>query len=382
MSSSVNVLKDLVTAPRVRWAAVERRLKTHPNEAREFLFDSYHHNHDVSTGRNANASTILYHVLCRNAENYPPVSVVRILIRCYPEALWIGWKDDKSPLHAACRRRAKYETLSLIMDGRPSVRSDGTALLAFWRSYSELFGGDSELVRFCREAQDLEASSIVVRLYHLLHYCTSPPRACKPNECLPMVAASSCDSPVDFLSVSDGFHEWTRHHDGSCHTAWHAVNAAATFGPVGLLELFIDHQPLNTCIDDNGWSALHCLASSGGTKGTDLERHHRSHQHHYNVACVRKLQLLLSASPSLSRVSDHCQRLPIHVAAASGFPTEGLRILLESWHGSLLCRDGKDHLFPALIAAASEDAPLDSVFILLLACPQIILPAQRMAMRQ
>jgi hypothetical protein len=220
----------------------------------------------------------------------------------------------------------------------------------------------------------LEASSIIVRLYHLLLYCTSPQRPRKRNECLTLLAANFRDSPVDLLSVSEEFDEWTRNDDSSCRPAWHAVNAASSLprsAPAGLVELFVHHQPLHTCFNDNGWSALHCLASAGRAKVSD-GCDDSCQQHHEEDACVQKLQLLLSVSPSLSRVPDCLQRLPIHVAAASGFPANGLRVLLESWPCSLLRRDGKDHLFPALVAAASQDTSLDSVFLLLLACPHVL----------
>jgi hypothetical protein len=413
---SPNALAEMVTAPRVRWDAVLRRLKNHPEEAlsqcpirpgdEEDSFGRIGHDRPCGGG-----NTVLHLALCRPYDSYYPSStVVEALVRACPEAAWIGISTDDSPLHAACRRRATLETLRVLMDARPSVpRHDSRALLAFWESCSDLFGGDAELVRFCHEAHDREASSILVRLYHLLRYCTAPPdaigskrdrRSSVPPTRARDVRNVGMDSArgvnLDPLHPSyrrpqDNGPRGPRSQDDPGASGavsprpsheWHAVNAAASLplAPVGMLDLFLGDDPLVARLDRDGWSALHHAAAIGNAELPDVGQdvHDVADDEEQNdLPCVGKVRRLVDREPRLCRLSDRgTMRLPIHVAAASGLPHEALELLFREWPCALLRRDGTEGLYPALLAAAAAKsggaATLDCLFRLLLASPQVL----------
>jgi hypothetical protein len=443
MMSSPNALVEMVTAPRVRWDAVLQRLENHPEEAR--IQRPIQPGEEVSGGRIghdcpcASRSTVLHLALSRPYDSYyPATGVVEALVRACPEAAWIGISVDESPLHAACRRRATLGTLRVLMDARQSVpRHDSRALLAFWGSCSDLFGGDSELVRFCQEAHDREASSVLVRLYHLLRYCTDPPNAIESfstsvspaleariRHVLPdgpsehTIDSREGSTQLDARNQSGvqarqhfcGLHDdgkWeeanlvessggqTRsNHEASpravppgplllpaTNREWHAVNAAASlpFAPVGMLDLFLGESPLVARLDGNGWSALHHAAAIGNAELGDVGQNT-----HGGVAddtaidelpCVGKVRRLIYREPRLCRLSDRVSmRLPIHIAAAVGLPFVALELLYREWPSALLRRDGREGLYPALLAAASSGdvTSLDCVYQLLLASPQVL----------
>jgi hypothetical protein len=416
---SPTILAEMVTAPRVRWEAVLRRLKNHPEEAwsqcpihpgdREDSCGRIGH-HRPCGGRN----TVLHLALCRPYDSYYPSSaVVEALVRACPEAVWVGISTNESPLHAACRRRATLETLRVLIDARPSVpRHDSRALLAFWESCSDLFGGDAELVRFCQEAHDREASSILVRLYHLLRYCTAPSEAIERDpdrrSSVPSTQARDAlnDGTDSTLGLSlDALHPSYRRlqdngprgpisqDDSGAAGAvsprpstpsheWHAVNAAASLplAPVGMLDLFLGDDPLVARLDGDGWSALHHAAAIGNAERADVGKdvHDVADDEERNeLPCVGKVRRLVDREPRLCRLSDRVtMRLPIHIAAASGLPHEALELLYREWPCALLRRDGREGLYPALLAAAAAKSggatTLDCVYRLLLASPQVL----------
>lgn len=99
-----SVLHVMVTSYQInnRWDVVERRINRYPEEAR--YIDEF-------------GNTVLYNVLCRRVNSYPPSSTVRELVRAYPEAVWSGTIENRvgnSPLHAACQRRAPYDILRIL----------------------------------------------------------------------------------------------------------------------------------------------------------------------------------------------------------------------------------------------------------------------------
>jgi hypothetical protein len=420
---SPNALAEMVTAPRVRWDAVLRRLKNHPEEALPQC-PIRPGDEDDSCGRIGldrpcgGGNTVLHLALCRPYDSYYPSStVVEALVRACPEALWIGISTDESPLHAACRRRATLETLRVLMDARPSVpRHDSRALLAFWESCSDLFGGGAELVRFCHEAHDREASSILVRLYHLLRYCTAPPDAIgsgiaalgalqdghsEDSMHLNRSTVGSTLRPLRPLEADGLRGPRSRDDVGACTDEpsrsnreaqpprpstpsheWHAVNAAASLplAPVGVLDLFLGDGPLVARLDGDGWSALHHAVAVGNAELPDVEQgvHDVADDEERNeLPCVGKVRRLVDREPRLCRLSDRVtMRLPIHIAAASGLPHEALELLYREWPCALLRRDGREGLYPALLAAAAAKSggatTLDCLFRLLLASPQVL----------
>lgn len=521
------VLNIMITSYRVTWAAVEERVREFPDEARQV--DEF-------------SNTVLYNALSRRIDDYPPSDVVKAILRAYPEAVWMGLDVGKTPLIAACRRRASYEILSLLMNERPSVNKDRDALLAFWQSYCDVFGGEEELVEFCREALDLEASRIVVRLFHLLSYCScrtqqlipfrglhtaaacssdpavhryllrAAPKEAKETDLagdlplhilcrnledknqhdnqmvclrelieafpeavrlpgsrgdlplhiaiksgwssleiftevypasmsiadgvegfLPFQLAAVSDSPVNciyrllrdepgllhhrlinkrrtecvenfvvcepeaakatpvLLSAINGID--SQHNPGlwesframlyrTCgvdpsYASWLSIHAVSSLPmcTVGLLEvLSMQSQEMNQ-IDDRGWSPLHHVASCGKKEmgllkfdSTICDKNGDDNK----LPCIARLRWLLQRIPQTCRVCDRAGQLPLHVAIQSQLPIVGLKIMYETWPEALMRRDGSNGLFPALTAATGQDASLETIYHVLLACPAVL----------
>lgn len=300
------VLSIMVSSYQVQWRLVEGRIAAFPHEAR------YHDEH----GR-----TVLYMALSRRLDDYPPVVVVKDLIRAYPEAVWHGIDKERSPLNAACWRRASYDILRLLMSERPSVKKDRIALLSFWRSYCDLFRGESQLVEFLRESQDLEALRIIVRLFHLLSYCTSREYQLKPFSGLCTVAASTHD--IDLLRF--------------------------------MIERFPNSLRERT---SKGRLPLHEFVEAHGTKHNWRKRE-------------ASLNELIDGFPEALRSVDLNGDLPLHVAIKCGW--RNLDTFIKRYPASVAQVDGSERLFPFQLAACCEyGGDLVSIYNLLRCDPSVI----------
>lgn len=208
------------------------------------------------------------------------------------------------------------------MNERPSVKQDVSAVFAFWNSYSELFGGDDQLVQFCREARDLEVSRFIVRIYHLLSYCTAKEYQLKPFGGLHMAAA--CSSDMSLLRFMLGiFPEQTRE------------------------------------FDERGELPIHAFARVRGSEHQWKDRNER-------------LKVLLDAFPKGVRIRDSNGDLPIHIAIKSDW--NNLDVFVSSFPESVCEVDGSGFLFPfQLVACHSQSSnALDLIYKLLRQDPRII----------
>ena len=141
------MLSVLISAYQVRWRAVEERLATHPFEA---------------TILDCEGRSVLYRALSRRPGDYPPVRIVRKILQISPRSIWErhNGKTVTTLIEMACWRRASLETLEVLTAGRPSIPEDAPAVLALWKAYVELHGGDeSSLIEFLRSTNIENPSS-------------------------------------------------------------------------------------------------------------------------------------------------------------------------------------------------------------------------------
>lgn len=193
------VLGIMVTAFRVQWKEVEKRIQSHPNEARQYMTYSEEETSITGEERNVrqqqhqqqNQCTILEIVLSRKIDDYPPANVIKTLLDVYPEAIWEGIiplknqhnnqhqqhhhhrfmiKRKDTPLQLACQKRASIEILKLLTAARPAVLEDKFALLKLWESYEGVFGEHELINMICEGGR--ESFKIYSKLHLLLQYCT------------------------------------------------------------------------------------------------------------------------------------------------------------------------------------------------------------------
>mmetsp|Transcript_53611 Transcript_53611/g.130577 ORF Transcript_53611/g.130577 Transcript_53611/m.130577 type:complete len:621 (-) Transcript_53611:1007-2869(-) len=141
------MLSVLISAYQVRWRAVEERLATHPAEA---------------TILDCEGRSVLYRALSRRPGDYPPVRVVRKILQISPRSIWERHSNKTATtlIEMACWRRASLETLEVLTAGRPSIPEDAPSILALWKAYVELHGGDeSSLIEFLRSTNIENARS-------------------------------------------------------------------------------------------------------------------------------------------------------------------------------------------------------------------------------
>lgn len=139
-AATETMLSVLISAYQVRWNAVEERLATHPQETAVV---------------DASGHSVLYRALARRIEDYPPVRIVRKILRAYPIATWER-HDQTTLLELACWRRASLETLETLTESRPSIPEDATALSALWKSYCIVHGNEAAFVQFLQLATSEE----------------------------------------------------------------------------------------------------------------------------------------------------------------------------------------------------------------------------------
>lgn len=143
--SRETMLSVLISAYQVRWRAVEERLSTHPSEA------------SVLDGE---GRSVLHRALTRRPDDYPPVRIVRKLLQASPRSIWERHDNKTTTLiEMACWRRASLETLEVLTSARPSIPEDAPSIMALWKAYVELHGGDeSSLIDFLRsgDANDMD----------------------------------------------------------------------------------------------------------------------------------------------------------------------------------------------------------------------------------
>jgi len=331
------VLGIMVTAFHVRWHAVEERIASHPEEARQL----------DEQGR-----TVLFKALSRKSNDYPPAKIVRKLIQTQPAALYEGVVDlcsktnteneleqgrhrhhhhkDKScysHLIIAASQMAHLEIIQALVQGRPSVPSiDIEALVLMWNAYRERkFGGsEDDLVDFLMGHGDA-VQSHYDKFYCLLEYCTRPGKRYRP---------------------------WPM--GGSILHRAAAVPECSTKLCVVILDLFPDfiQQP-----DKLGRLPLHCLFLDFSNLGKKVGRWNQHLK-------LDRLTLLLERGPEAVRYRDVSGALPLHAAIASGWEYPSLRQLIEAFPHSVCELDESSKLYPFELAATGNSS-LTTIFILL-----------------
>lgn len=338
-------LNLMVNSFQVAWGVVQHRLERYPAEARQ--------RDDQVRG------TVLYNALSRRVADYPPIAVVRSLIRAYPQAVE---DTERSPLQAACRRRASLEILEALMAARSTIPQDCQAVVLFWGSYNELMQDD--LVAFLRGG-GREACSILIRLERLLQYCMGCWRGSCPGDSPSRTSGKVVEA--DGTKTSPPLSEVS--------SEWLALHAAARLPlcPPGLVEALIHLDPnMISFADSKGWLPLHYVASIG--------------KQEIGLSCIdgmdgngttyaKRLEFLLQKDPSMARRRDRQGALPLHIATRSGLPVAGLKLLALAWPDALCQR--YNGLFPAFLSACCPDATLDDVFFLVSAFPNVVHHSQR-----
>lgn len=299
------VLCIYITGEKIRWSRVEERLKTNPREASDL--DAY--------GR-----FLLNAVLARPMEDYPSAEIVKAFVEAYPPVIWSSANIGGIPLEVACWRRAPLDILTLLVESRPSMPHDSTALNTLWSAHNGVFERNNmSLVDVVCEG-GREGAEIWTKLYLLLRHCTDPRK-----------------------NVS----------------TWRGLHLAST-SPTCSLDLFKLILQLNPeeaqRTDEKGRLPLHCLAY-----GVDQK-------------CWReKLDLLLEAYPDAVRRRDASGLLPIHAAVIAGRPSEFIGVLLGAAPDTLVRRGGDNSLYPFQLAAASSQASVSLTYHLLRAAPHLVL---------
>ena len=84
------------------------------------------------------------------------------------------------------------------------------------------------------------------------------------------------------------------------------------------------------------------------------------------------IKLLLSLCPLAARMADIDGRSPLFLALESGKEWgEGIECLIQAAPEALKSRDTKYHLYPFMLAAVGSRSSVDTVFQLLLTCPEV-----------
>jgi hypothetical protein len=149
----------------VPWFRVQKRLETHPKEARQL---------------DAHGRFPLNSILSRSMQDYPSAEIVEAFIQAYPPVLWY---KNNSPLEIACWRRAPLTILQVLIESRPCILpQDARALNILWSSYQQVFERQGmKLVDFTcqggREAADIwtKLVSFVSTVCSIQRLCSKPP---------------------------------------------------------------------------------------------------------------------------------------------------------------------------------------------------------------
>jgi len=263
---------------------------------------------------------LLNAILARKMEDYPSAAVVKAFVEAYPPVIWSSANIGGIPLEVACWRRAPLDILKYLVESRPSMPHDYTALNTLWGAYASVFERNKMcLVDFVCEG-GREGAEIWTKLYLLLRYCTDPRKSV---------------------------------------TTWRGLHLASA-SPTCSFELFKLMLQLNRAeaqkVNEKGQLPLHCLAS-----GSDQE------------SWKEKLDLVLKTYPEAVRKQDDDGLLPIHSACIAGRQTEFVDVLIGAAPETLCRRGGRDNLFPFQLAAISSKSSVTLTYHLLRAAPHLLL---------
>ena len=345
-NGGMTVLSIMVTAYQVRWNGVLERIRSHPWEAKQL--DEHGH-------------TVLYKALSRRIDDQPPFDVIKTLVEACPEAVWEGIiqlrdrdtvpaaagccsRDNharrirtpnntnvNTPLTVACWRRASLDTLEALAAARPSVPEDVSALVALWNSYSELFGGEQELITVLCEG-GRESFLIFSKLHFILSYCVTPGKTLvpwQPRCCLHRASIAPSCSVELFQIILQKFPEQIRQFDKR------------------------ERLPLHSA-----------LLSIGGEERLQGDSRQQQIRH-------EKIRLLLEINPQAVRQRDSAGTLPLHLAVQSGIHYHLLKDLIEVYPQSLYERDQASSLYP-FQTAAMLDLSLTTIYYVLRAAPNLL----------
>lgn len=294
-----------VSAERVRWSRVEERLKTFPREASDL---------------DASGRFLLNAVLARDMDDYPSARVVEAFIQAFPPSIWSSANIGGIPLEVAAWRRAPLDILKVLMDSRPSMPHDYTALNILWNTHNNVFERNNmSLVEVICEG-GREGTAIWTKLYMLLRYCTDPRKNISTWRGLHLASVSPTCSPDLFKLIMQ-------------------LNSRGEA-----------KRP-----NEKGQLPLHCLASCAD-----------------QLAWREKLDMLLEAHPDAVRAPDANGLLPLHTAVLCGRSAEFIDKLIAAAPDTLARRGGNGSLFPFQLAASSSQASVSLTYHLLRAAPHLL----------
>ncbi len=268
--------------------------------------------------------SVLYRALIRRHDDYPPFPIVRAILRAYPQAIWER-TQNMTILEIAIRRMASLETLELLCQARPSIPEDSYAMHVLWQTYVSYFETEDRLVNILLSGTS-EAFDIGCKLQLLLRYSTS-------ERLLPC----------------------------NVHTA-----AASPHCSLDMLKQFCRTFPLEIGSLSSGHAPLHCAL-----EGVKLSSKTYDEQ-------VAKADYLKGLEPEALVIKSSEGRLPIHLALEARIisPEESTAWIGRDKRTTLKVRDPKTGLC-AFQLAASLNASVSTIFVLLRTLPEVIVEHER-----
>lgn len=312
------------------------------------------------------------HITC--SSHHASVDVVRVLLQggVYNQTSMRDIDGD-TPLHAACRCGAPYETLQVLLEANPAVVHDRdfeglTPLLRLWvrcfvmlgDDFLEGFQGSSDLTGELGETW--QKTELLLRCAHLGSINGRPPQS--SLSATNRNAFSSNNVTPDKLPPNYTFRPV------------HAVAAVDCPRPVIKMATRLYPKQLLD-VDESGMTPLLIAAKAPIYKVRDLsddgfmledriygdsdsDSHHEMEDgDRADSGQPSVLEILIDAAPWAARIEGKfglsSGRLPLHLAIARGKPwNEGIKNILAAYPEAIARRDPATGLYPFLQAASSE----------------------------
>ena len=340
-----------------QWDALIERTRSHPEE---------------TTWYEPTNRTTTLHILCQNITNAvspPPFRAISILARAHAacKAPFQVKAGDWTPLHYACSRKANAEVIRLLVDGAKSVNVPLCAL----RDNA----GCCALHISCRSGSTADVIKILTAEYPEAVWMRSEMGKVNPFESL---WAAECNNLI-INRYSNGMTDKLDYFETVCIQHWdkfYILLCAAYNHLHGESEII---PILHTICENSMRVPLRFLLFAIQKYGSD--------QAMVKDELGRIPLIALLNSPYLHRraVNDIVakypagagrpfnDKLPLMIAIENGFEwKDGVNSLFYAAPFALTSRDSDLSLYPFMLAAATDDPSLSTIFELLRNCPEII----------
>jgi ankyrin repeat protein len=304
--------------------------------------------------------------------------VARSLLDAYPEALRDTDERGSTVFHWACSGEVALSRLKLLLrlveyspDALLAADAAGDLPIhvALWREGVEELENRADVLSKACPKSLLVANSKGLRPLHLAIAANS----------LPVVRMFEDRSPGLLREVADA----------GGNTPAHLVAACVQASP-DLARFIVEAWPESLlAVNKNGDTPAHIAIHWGFISSTEkmkifveqcpesLRVANRRGQRPLFVAIARHhaeiARLIVANDPEAARHVDARGRTAVHLAASleEGSAPDLVQFLAEEWPAALRMRDAKGNL-PLTLAAANDSMNLNALFLLLKACPDVV----------